>query len=506
MQETFISSTAKKVNPYLLFFLICILLYIPSSFFRGPLHPDEIRNFYITKNITNLDEALLPYYLEEHYYEKPPLYFWILKLFTNTLPQAPLVLPIIFNALVAWLILSLNYKILKDEGYPGIGLISSLLLSTTGIFYGMTALARMDILFLLFIFLSIYFLWTFAKTKRLSPLFLSSFFSFLAVFTKGAFGIIFPLFIGIGISILAKDKKMFAKVILANIITVVLISIWIFSFSQIKENYFERMVLGQTIGRAINPYSHREPFFYYFPFLFLLMLPWSFLGIGYFLNIRKRKMYGWEKIFLFWFLGGFIILSLIRSKVPMYLLLLTIPFCVIAAKFLLEAGTKLKKVMLYITGAFFLIIWLGGFIYCKLSNEFIPETAILIFIVFLAGFLFMIKKPPPVQFRNFFLSWAIVIQLMNFIFFPLASSHSEFDKISKFLLKTEVKFNKVYVDDRSLLQLNIYPIPTEVIYSKSDKAICREEKAILISQRKSPECNWQKISEIDDFYVFYRAK
>ena len=506
MQETYTLSTEKKVNPYLIFFIICIIVYLPSCFLRAPFYPDEVRNLYITQNITEAKDYLIPYYLEDNYHEKPPLYFWILKILSKVNLKLPLVLPVALNALIIWVLMSLNYRFLKNEGYADVGFVSSLLLSVTGIFYGMGVLARMDILFLFFIFLSVYFLWKALTKNKFTPLVLSAVFSFLAVFTKGALGIIFPLFIGLGMSIFFRGKGAFVKVIFANIITLLFIAAWIFSFTQVEGIYFEKMILDQTIGRAVEPKIHDESPFYYLPFIVLVMLPWSFLGAGYFFSLRKKVLCSWEKVFLFWFLGGFVLLSAIRSKVPMYLLLLTIPFCGLTAKFLLGDKEKVKKILLYLTIGFFLFIWLGGFIYCKVTGEFFPKAAYLVLGVFIVTAIFMIKKRSLQQFKNFFIGWVVLIQLLNFIFLPLASGHADINKIADFLKTTDLSFSKIYVDDLSLLQLEIFPEAGKVVYLKNNKMLCREGKILFISQSKEQRCPLEKITDIEEYRIFYKAK
>ncbi|MDD5195469.1 MAG: glycosyltransferase family 39 protein, partial [Candidatus Omnitrophica bacterium] len=167
MPETSTSSIVKKINPYLLFFLLCIVLYLPSALLRFPFAPDEFRNIYIAQNIHSFNNYLFPNYVDGFYHEKPPFYFWILKLFLQAKLANPLILPVIFNAIISASIVSLNYFILKKEGFQKEGFISALLISSCGIFYGMNMLVRMDILFLFFIFASICSFWLACRPEAL---------------------------------------------------------------------------------------------------------------------------------------------------------------------------------------------------------------------------------------------------------------------------------------------------------------------------------------------------
>jgi 4-amino-4-deoxy-L-arabinose transferase-like glycosyltransferase len=505
MRETYTLSITKRINPYFLFFLICIFLYLPSSLLRGPFYPDEIRNIHIAKSIATFKGLFFLKYLGISYYEKPPLYFWFLKLFSKFPFHNFLFLPVLFNTLICWGILSLNYLFLKREGYAEIGFFSSLFLSVTAVVYGMAIIVRMDMLFLLFIFLSFFLLRVSLKNHKKHFIFLSSLFSFFAVFTKGALGIILPFSIGLGMMWLGEgEKKVVVKrVVSINILVLVGILLWFYLFSQGDPQYFKMMFFEQTLLRAFNPPSHKHFFLYYLPFLFVFFLPWTFMGIGYFLSLRKNNIYSWEKFYLLWLVGGFAILSFIRSKLPMYLLLLAIPFCGLTAKFFIEGDRRLKKKLFYSTATFFLLLWLIVFCYFKIKGEFIPPSAFLVLLLFAAAFLFTIGREPLHQLRNFSIFWFILIQMSNFVYLPLASSFERYNRIAVRLKGLKIPFNKVYVTERPLLQLSIYLGDKPIVYLK-EKNICEDKSFIVISSNKDIPCVTKEILRADELYFFYK--
>ncbi|MEM7817102.1 MAG: glycosyltransferase family 39 protein [Candidatus Aenigmatarchaeota archaeon] len=501
MQETYILFT-KRINPYLFLFLLSIFLYVPSSFLREPFYPDEARNIFITNNIKNLKDYFFPKYLEGIYFEKPPFYFWLLKIFFKIKIFNYLVLPVLFNSIVSWAIASLNYSFLKKENAQHIGFLSSIFLITSGLFYGMNILVRMDILFLFFIILIIFLFFEYLEKRKIILFFLSSFFSFLAVFTKGAFGIIFPFFIEFIFGFILKDKKVFLKVILNNLLSLLLISFWLFSFSKIEPHYFQNLFFYKTLMRAVGAQSHKAPIYYYLIYILWVFLPWSFFILGYILNFKKTKLYLWEKIYLIWFLGGFIILSLIESKLVIYLLLISVPFFSFLAKFICEAQYRLKKNLLFFIFGFFVISWIIAFFYFKYKKEHTPLSSYGVIILLLITFFFIIKRPFPLMFRNFFVSWLILIQMINFLFLPLVSENMDFKKISKILLNINRDFDKIYIKEKSLFLLSVYS-------SFNKPLIYLEEKEtptppfLLITKE---ELTLEKISKIGDFYIFYKNK
>jgi 4-amino-4-deoxy-L-arabinose transferase-like glycosyltransferase len=503
MPETSISSIVKKINPYLLFFLLCVALYLPSSFWRTPFAPDEFRNLYIAHNIQSSADYLFPKYVDGFYHEKPPFYFWILKAFLKIQCANPLVLPILFNAIVSSAILSLNYFLLKKEGCERVGFLSSLVLASCGIFYGMNMLVRMDILFLFFIFLSICSFWFACRYNKTALFLLAPILSFFAVFTKGAFGIIFPLFIEIGIAIILKSKKAFVKAIGINLLAALFVFTWLFSFSQLRSDYFFMMFFRQTVARGVNPMSHAEPLYYYCMFLIPLFLPWSLLLIGYGLNFKKSKLYLWEKMHLLWFIVGFLVLSLIRSKLEMYLLLLSIPFCGLLGKFISQGSPVVKKRIFVFTSAFFFLSCLIA--YCIFRNKSgMPASAIFSIPLFLTMALFAIKKSPEKQFKYFFIFWLLFIQMLNLLYLPSTSAASPFKKIMDTVTTFKKPFTSIYVTEKSLLTLTIYDLKKPLRYAENKEAACRINSSIIISKEQDFPCPTQKIAKFKEFSLFYK--
>lgn len=512
MSGTYISSTIKKVNPFLLFFLLCLVLYLPASFIRAPLPPDEVRNIHVAQSIQSPGDYLLPKYLGEPYYEKPPLYFWLLKLFLAFPLVNFLVLPALFNICAAAGILSLNYLFFKKQQQTRLGLYSSFFLATTIIFFGMSFILRMDILFLFFIFAAVFFFWISLKEGKPKCLLAAAAFTFLAVFTKGALGIVFPLLVELAIATFLRNKKVFVNAVFVNLLAALMVFIWLFSFSNYAPDYFSKMFFDQTLARTAGSAQHvslrLRPFFYYFPFLFLFLLPWTFLGAGYFLTFKRIKKDLWEKVYLVWFLAGFLILSLLRSKMEMYLLLLTIPFCALAAKFFLAGRESLKRKILYVTAGFFVFIWAGGFIYAMVCAEPIPVVAFGVLAAHLCGFIFILRQPAFVQLRNFFLGWVLFLQVINLGALPMIADHSELKRMADAVKKLEVKFNKIYVKDKQQLQLPAYQgINKPVVYWASES--CVPDKNIIFVgdyPRYENTCGYKKVLQIGENRFLYKEQ
>ncbi|MCM8786909.1 MAG: glycosyltransferase family 39 protein [Candidatus Omnitrophica bacterium] len=503
MQEIYTLFIKKrKINIYFLFFLFCFLLYLPSVFFRAPFYPDEFRNIYIAKNIKTNFEFFFPNYIDEFYDQKPPFYFWILRFLLLPFKNF-LFLPVFFNIIVSTLILSINYLFIKKELNKNSAFLSSLILSTTAIFYSMTILVRMDILFLLFILLSIYFFYLSLYEEKKIYILLAGFFSFLATFTKGAFGIIFPFFIQLTTSIILKNKKYFLKTLFINIFAFFLIFLWLFLFSFFKKDYFYILFFKQTILRGLNPQSHKQPFWYYFLYIVPLFLPWSFFLFGYFLKFKKNKFLLWEKIYLVWFVGGFLILSFVRSKLPMYLLLLSTPVAGLVAKFLNSEHKKLINNLFFFTIAFFIFSWIIGWIIFK--DKGFMHQAIFSFFLFVIMLFTIFRKKIEAKIKFFFIFWIILLQLVNFIYIPIVSKSSTLFKIFLAVQNLNLKFDEIVVTDKKLKTIEILYFKKPIRYKTYIKDICLVDKpTILITEEINLNCNFLKIEKIKNFSIFYK--
>jgi hypothetical protein len=100
--------------------------------------------------------------------------------------------------------------------------------------------------------------------------------------------------------------------------------------------YANEIIFKQTIGRTVDSFSHKQPFYYYllnFPADFN---PWTFF-------IPSAIIYGWRKIrqgetlnlrfLLVWFLGTFVFFSFISGKRNLYLMPLYPAAALLMARF-----------------------------------------------------------------------------------------------------------------------------------------------------------------------------
>ena len=114
------------------------------------------------------------------------------------------------------------------------------------------------------------------------------------------------------------------------------------------ESYGEELLFGQTTGRMINSFSHRQPFWWYLPMLPLCVLPWPLLG-SVWRGMQLTKLDSPLKFLLCWAGGSLLILSLVSGKQIYYLMPVMPAFALIFARFATSAyGPVTKRDLLFV--------------------------------------------------------------------------------------------------------------------------------------------------------------
>ncbi|MEG1635425.1 MAG: glycosyl transferase, partial [Rikenellaceae bacterium] len=304
---------------------IYLILILPVFIFRDYTPDNELRYISIAEEALQNNTWFTFYNHGLIYADKPPLYFWFIMLSK-----------ILFGSYQPWIIGLLSIV-------PAIGIImvmdkwlamekikhnlwaSNLMLITSGIFLGGILVLRMDILMAFFITLSLY---TFYKiyTKKDKPYdkWLLPIYIFLGIFTKGAMGFLTPIMSIVGFLIIKKEIRHFGHYFGLKQwgILIGLCLVW-FSLVYVDggSEYLNNILFKQTVGRGINSFHHKEPFYYYLPRIIFTFAPWSLLYLSTLIKGAWRHNFSTdiEKFFITIIVVNFVMLSLISSKLDIYL-------------------------------------------------------------------------------------------------------------------------------------------------------------------------------------------
>jgi len=184
---------------------------------------------------------------------------------------------------------------------------------------------------------------------------------FLALFTKGPVGLLMPPLAAAAFLAVKRDRKGFGKYlglktwgIIAGLAAVWLACVWF----EGGPDYINNLLVKQTVGRAVNAFTHAKPFWFYLVTIIWCLAPYCLLLVGTFvaslLPVRKTgngdipeasdyKTYGLraacpdskamqnrsdtEILFLCAIIATVAMLSSFSSKLPIYLVPV-LPFCV----------------------------------------------------------------------------------------------------------------------------------------------------------------------------------
>ena len=150
-------------------------------------------------------------------------------------------------------------------------------------------------------------------------------FVFLAVFSKGPLGFLVPLVGTLVYALTSRRWTLFFRVwnFRTWSVLIALCALW-FGLAYLEGGlpYLNEMLFHQTMGRAVNAFHHKRPFYFYLIAITYTMLPWlPYFAIVAYKAIRRHTVLpSTSRYFLCIILTPFVMLSAFSSKLQVYLL------------------------------------------------------------------------------------------------------------------------------------------------------------------------------------------
>lgn len=323
---------AKKVSALLI--ALSFLYYLP-----GVVSPrdfwveDEARYAEVMREMMQNGRLLVPH-LNGHYYpDKPPVYFWLTGIVAAVTGG---VTPFAFMV-VTWfstaLCVVVAYRFSLEIFNARTAFIGALVFLSNLLVLICAQIVRMDMLMAAFIVLALHAFYR--GYTRGAAVWHHGFylFSALAVLTKGPLGIAFPLLAAIAFLVHKKQYPEMGRLLLHPgwALFFALVGGWLFgAWITGYGDYVHNLFFKQMAGRAVNAFSQKQPFHFYFLLLPALLMPWT----GFVPRAAVRAFKSGSDgvlLYLYWFGSGFLLISLISGKLFVYPLPLLIPlFWIIA--------------------------------------------------------------------------------------------------------------------------------------------------------------------------------
>lgn len=344
-------------------------------------------------------DYITPYYNDELRFQKPPLTYWLVALgywlfgvneFGLRFFHAILGLGTGFTTfLLAWLLT----KDLK------ISVFSFLILVLSLQFFVNAHYASPEVPLAFFVCVSLTSWYAYYKTKRLPFLLIAFLSSSLGMLVKGPVAFVMPALIVFTFLILEKPRELLdIKYYLLTAFTLMLGLWWhIYHFLVYRETFL-RVFFAENIKRI---YAGKEPIYFYFLDTLVSFMPYSLLFFPalFWSLIKVRKEL---KFVILWVVSFFVVFSLIKKKIPLYIMPAYPAMAIITAYFLIKSPwEKIKKwneifisvllfalttagVLYFDLNKAFIVISLIPLIFLKFDIKYAPAIGMLIFYVFLA--------------------------------------------------------------------------------------------------------------------------
>lgn len=259
---------------------------------KAPLYLEEPRRAIIAMEMAFSRNYWAPTLLGEWYYNKPPIFNWLLLIFQGLgrlLGDRPfhefwLRLPTVVSILA---IAGLVYRAGQYEVHRLFGARAGLLFMTSGgILFFFSVLAEIDLFYALIVFAGILSTWYFGRQQAYLPLFLSAYsFCALGLLTKGLPSLAFT---ATTLLVYFADQRRVAKLFsLAHILGILLLGVlagaYIYKYSQYHSpEYLLHNLIGESVRRtpASTPLLALPRHFVLFPLNILMdMLPGILAGL-----------------------------------------------------------------------------------------------------------------------------------------------------------------------------------------------------------------------------------
>lgn len=318
---------SSKEVPVLFIILFCILLWGGQYVFRHLWEPDEARFTYISREMSQRGSWMVPYRDGEFYAHKPPLMFWLINAGTlltgGRFNQVAGRLPSLLGAILALWAIS---RIAASRADRPTAWRTLMVLCTSSLFWQKGGMGQIDMLLLGLELTALHLLLRSDDEPAVWSRVVAFIFMGLAVLAKGPVGLIVPIGIYVGVHLAAGRGRTLIRAdwFWGLPLALALPGLWLLAakWSGAPDAYFKELFFDQNLGRLAGKFGgHKQPFYYFFKYLPLDFLPWTFFVPISILQLWKDA----AKRRILYQLGawvGFVVLffSLSGSKRNLYIL------------------------------------------------------------------------------------------------------------------------------------------------------------------------------------------
>ncbi len=345
-------------------------------------------------------DYITPYYNDEPRFQKPPLTYWLVAfgywLFgVNEFGLRFFHVILAFGtgfitSLLAWLLT----KDLK------ISVLSFLILVLSLQFFVNAHYASPEVPLVFFICATLTSWYAYYKTKHLPFLLIAFLSSSFGILVKGPVAFVMPALIVFTFLILERPRELLDKKYYFLTPFALALGLWWHVYHiLIHGRDFLNVFFAENIQRI---YTGKEPIYFYFLDTLVNFMPYSLLffpALFWSLLKARREL----KFVILWTLSFFVVFSLIKKKIPLYVMPAYPAMAIITAYFLINSPwERIKRwngifisillfaltiagVLYFDLNKAFIILFFIPLLFLKFDVRYAPAAGMLVFYVFLAG-------------------------------------------------------------------------------------------------------------------------
>ncbi len=319
-------SLITKIAIFLIFIFVFVAIF-PILLERDFTPANELRYLSIADEAIRNNHFFFFTNQGEPYADKPPLFLWIVMLGKVLLGHHSILFLSLFSLLPAFIIAFVMDRWIAPHISFSIRVAALMMLFSTAMFIGSAVVIRMDMLMAMFIILALRIFFSMEEEENNKRIYswLFPICVFMAIFTKGPIGLLIPLISTITYLLLTKRAYHIKRYwgVTTWVILLTLSFLWFANtYMEGGKEYLYNQLFHQTVGRAVNSFHHDKPFYYYLISFWYSLAPWSILIVVTVISGIRSKVerIGLEKFFMCIIGTSFLLLSLISSKLDIYML------------------------------------------------------------------------------------------------------------------------------------------------------------------------------------------
>lgn len=345
-------------------YLLALLALAPVMLMRDFTPDNELRYVSIAAEALRDGHVFAFFNHSLPYADKPPLYMWLCMAGYALFGRGCMAFVALFSIIPAFVLTEVLARSCRGLLSPRWLTAAKAMLLTSGLFLGLMVTMRMDMLMAMFIVLAIdsfrrmYEAMAEGRPAPAGQRWLFPLWLFLALFTKGPYGVLIPLCSTLLFLVAQRRPGLFPRIWgwRCWLLLLGLCILWFVGvYADGGKEYLDNLLFHQTVDRAVNSFHHKEPFWYYAVSVWYSIAPWSPAVIvaiiaGLFTR-GARPRTSTERLYLCTVAATFILLSAMSSKLAIYLLP-AFPYLIFAGALALSrsAGALWARLLLALPG------------------------------------------------------------------------------------------------------------------------------------------------------------